>query len=246
MELHNAVIEATRRCNMKCAHCLRGEPQNKSMPREHLLNFLRQISYISDVTFTGGEPTLPSGLKVINEFIRICIHLDIEINSFYIVTNAKKWRPEIGDTLAKLWEFCSGNDASAIDISRDQYHDPIELKRQAFRSKLKNYLWQFHGLEIPIHQRASHLLFKHIRTEGRGIELGAYRKNDNPEILIDDEDEDLFRVVEGTLYLNCDGNIINGCDWSYKSQNNPSHIICRADEDLEEAIKKIAVAMNFE
>lgn len=240
MELYNLIVETTRRCNMKCAHCLRGEPQNKSMSRMHLVNFLRQINYVSSVAFTGGEPTLPSGLKVINEFMEIGRHLDIEVGNFYIVTNAKVWRNEIPDTLAKLWEFCCDNDISSIDISNDQYHDPIGYKRRDFQEKLKEYLWQWYGLDIPIGNRTERLLFQHVRMEGRGVDLGAYRENEQDELMIDNWDGE-YHISEGDIYLNCDGNVINGCDWSYESQKEPCNIICAADEDFETAVKKVAV-----
>lgn len=38
--------------------------------------------------------------------------------------------------------------------------------------------------------------------------------------------------IEDTIfYLNCNGMIINGCDWSYDTQdNNPDIQICKVDE----------------
>ena len=122
MQLDNLVVEVTRRCNMACEHCLRGEPQNKTLKDEDMYNILRQVSYISSVTFTGGEPTLPSGMKVIERFMEICNELAVDVGSFYIVTNAKVWRDKLPALINRLYNFCDDNEISHIDISGDRYH----------------------------------------------------------------------------------------------------------------------------
>ena len=60
LSIDNLIIEITRRCNMACAHCLRGDAQNIDIDPSYMLKLLRDnnIDYISMVTFTGGEPTL--------------------------------------------------------------------------------------------------------------------------------------------------------------------------------------------
>ena len=88
MDIYNLVIETTRRCNLACPHCLRGSKQGISMKPEYIRKLLSQIECISNVTFSGGEPTLPSGMKAIDEFIS-CIP---NVSSFYIVTNGMKCR----------------------------------------------------------------------------------------------------------------------------------------------------------
>lgn len=243
MILHDLIVETTRRCNMKCAHCLRGEPQNKSMPKKHLQSFLCQIEWIDSVTFTGGEPTLPSGLKVINEFMEVCRNFRIDVGSFYMVTNAKVWRPAIATTIIDLYEFCDNNEISYINISMDQYHDRITPERRRFRSILEEELWLY-GIENIVEYRAERLLFEHIRAEGRGLELGAGRYEDIEDIYVDKHD-DGYIVTEGSIYLNCDGNVVNGCDWSYETQTEEEYIICSVNDNFEEAIKKIAIIEEY-
>lgn len=43
---------------------------------------------------------------------------------------------------------------------------------------------------------------------------------------------DWIEYIEDTVfYLNCNGMIINGCNWSYDAQdNNPDVQICKVDE----------------
>ena len=50
-------IEVTRRCNMKCNHCLRGDAQNLDISTAVLSGIAKHI-HPASVIFTGGEPSL--------------------------------------------------------------------------------------------------------------------------------------------------------------------------------------------
>lgn len=235
MELYNLVVETTRRCNMDCPHCLRGQAQNKRMKKEHLKNFLSQIRYISSVTFTGGEPTLPSGMQSIYDFMDVCHIKGIIVGSFYIATNGMVWRKEIASMIYGLYAFCDDNEVSGIDISNDRFHVINDLRRQNFRMFLRDKL-EYYGISNIVRMRGQ-LDSAFIIEEGRGKQYGTGRKFEIPEILLEDWDDEK-RVTEGDIYLNCDGNVIAGCDWSYISQKNPANIICSATDNFEEAITK--------
>ena len=43
-----------------------------------------------------------------------------------------------------------------------------------------------------------------------------------------------------TAYLNCKGNIIAGCDWSYESQDNPERIVCNVGDLTLDKIEEYA------
>jgi MoaA/NifB/PqqE/SkfB family radical SAM enzyme len=60
LSLDNVIIEITRRCNMKCEHCLRGAQQRLDIPDDVLSKFFLRIrdSYINHLCLTGGEPSL--------------------------------------------------------------------------------------------------------------------------------------------------------------------------------------------
>lgn len=238
MEIYNLITETTRRCNMRCPHCLRGNPQNKVMTKEILRKALSNFSYISTVTFTGGEPTLPTGLLAIYDFMDVCNELGIFVGSFYMVTNAKVWRPEIVTTIADLYDFCDDNEVSEVDISTDRFHDPIASKRRWFKCELEEQLLFQYGREITVSMRPE-MDYENVKEEGRGQQFATGNFVDNPEIYVEDWDNEL-RITEGDIYLNCDGNFINGCDWSYESQTYPEHIICSVDDNFEEAIRTIA------
>jgi len=232
--LDEVIIETTRRCNMQCSHCLRGRAENKEMSKKHINNFLQQLDYIDTVTFTGGEPTLPSGLKIIDYFIEACRVYKVDLGNFYIVTNAKVWRPEFPKLIHKLYNYCSDNDITGISISGDRYHE--QVPRTSFKYQLEDK-FELMGIKINIDIREPFSTGS-IINEGRGQQYGSNRYAHTPEISIEcDDDEDYGNLrTEAEIYLNCEGNIINGCDWSYKSQRKSEHIICKASDDLKQAL----------
>ena len=58
MQVYSLILEVTRRCNMCCAHCLRGEAENIDMQKETIDKVLDLVDKIEHVTFSGGEPSL--------------------------------------------------------------------------------------------------------------------------------------------------------------------------------------------
>ena len=217
MELDNFVIEITRKCNLACAHCLRGTAQCKDMNPEILRQFLtdNDITYISTVSFTGGEPTL--NLPFFDDFINICNELDVGVGSFYIVVNGVKVPDEFIITVAKLYAFCDDNEISQVQVSQSEYYlnqDDREI------SKLKCF---------KFFERRTTSEKKYLIREGNAETLlsGTHygRRADIEgackEFIDEWDDEDNDRIY-GTVYLNCNGDILPDCDLSYDSQNNYS------------------------
>lgn len=243
LQISDLIIEVTRRCNLSCEHCLRGEPQNLSMKEEYLRNLLSQVSYISTVTFSGGEPTLPSGMKAIDMFIDLCYEYNVSVGSFYIVTNGKKWRTDFPRLIWRLHNLCDDNEVSGIDVSGDQFHWEVEeYKRKVFTYTLEEGLEE-EGLtvdDVYIGIRGE-IDYKAVITEGRGEDFGGRKNSDGISNLIIDtydyDDESTLVVQEGNIYLNCKGNIVVGCDWSYKSQDKEENILCHSSEDILETVK---------
>jgi len=222
---------------MRCGHCLRGEPENKQMSPTHINNFLRQIDYIGTLTFTGGEPTLPSGLKVIKYFLEACRVFTVDISSFYIVTNAKVWRSEFPKIIRKYYDYTDDHECSGISISGDQYHERESNFQQRYKIRLEEEI-ELLGMKLKVDIRAD-IYHDSIIDEGRGSQYRSGNSTTVPIITIEcdnEEEETGIRLTEGELYLNCEGNVINGCDWSYESQRKPEHIICKASDDLKKAV----------
>ena len=112
---YSVVLEITRKCNMKCAHCLRGPAQRKSMPRHVMYHTLRKFDYIASLCISGGETTLaiPELWMLRSEII----NSQCDIGNMYIVTNAKnittvrkKWKErDYHQHLQQLWIIVVAN-----------------------------------------------------------------------------------------------------------------------------------------
>ena len=226
LHIHNLLIETTRRCNMNCAHCMRGEPQKKlKMCREHLYNFLSKVDSIGCVTFTGGEPSLPSGMDSIELFLEFAYMFNIEVYSFFIVTNGKRITERFTELIRKLYWLCEDNEISGVMVSSDNYHDT------------KNHLPEkLYNLETELNMPVAFKEVYSVIQEGRAKDWGA--QPNRIDALFYRKFDEQIDLTKGQIYLNCKGNVINGCDWSYESQDDPKNIICAAEQFSEDFIRE--------
>lgn len=112
MEINNLIIEVTRICNMKCVHCLRGTAENKTMKKEYIDSLLNQITNISNVTFSGGEPSL--NVEIMEYFLSVAKAKKINIGSFYIATNGKHVSESFVIFCLKMFSYCEEKEMCLI------------------------------------------------------------------------------------------------------------------------------------
>lgn len=72
MKVCNLILEVTRRCNMNCAHCLRGDAQNMDADPALIPKIFDGIDDIDTITFTGGEPALNTDYMAVDEAYVSC------------------------------------------------------------------------------------------------------------------------------------------------------------------------------
>jgi hypothetical protein len=230
-KIDSLVVEVTRRCNMSCLHCLRGDPEAIDMKIEYMETLLDQVEYISSVTFTGGEPSL--NITAIKEFIRLVREKDIEVGNFYIATNGREVSDEFLLTIMELYVLCTDNEVSAVEFSNDVFHQKVEeeniKKLEVFSFFNMKYGGKKYDGPIDTTDR--------LVAEGRGYLMGGSNSEYPQEISLMCIDNNM---VEGTVYLNCEGNITNNCDISYESQREEQYIFCKVEDftDSLEAVRK--------
>lgn len=215
MQINNLIIEVTRKCNFSCSHCLRGEAQNKNIDLKYIdaLFDNNDINYISNVTFTGGEPSL--NIRAIDYFIEKCKRNNVEVGSFYIATNGStaSGNIEFLQLLIKLYCFCSDNEISAVEISKTDYHNQNMQNAEAI-NKLKC---------LSFVREKEHLDSKYLINEGKAKEIVEYygRTKEARHIIPDNQLilNEYEEIENDYLYINCKGDIILSCDLSYKRQD---------------------------
>ena len=101
--IKNLCIEITRRCNMRCAHCMRGNAEAVDISLRHITNLLRHVRYIH------------------------------HFNDFYIVTNGSvaSRSEEFIEACAALYEYQQEKEQGPgsghmLEMSDDRFHDPAE------------------------------------------------------------------------------------------------------------------------
>ena len=68
--IKNLCIEITRRCNMRCAHCMRGDAEPVDIPLKHISNLLRHVRRIflfREGRSTEGFPNPVHGIYLTEE-----------------------------------------------------------------------------------------------------------------------------------------------------------------------------------
>lgn len=211
MEIYNLVIEVTRKCNLSCDHCLRGDPECKIMKDEYIESLMNQVDYISTITFTGGEPSLHP--EVMESTLNRCILNNISVDSFYIATNGVHITEEFIIACIRWYSYCNDKDMCCLDVSNDLWH----AYEASYETSLLNSLSFFKR------KWDKESITYECIAEGRNSD-GGYGTIQLPRFEIKTKED----FQETAIYLNCDGNIIVGCDWSYKSQDK--NVLCEVDD----------------
>jgi len=224
MNIDDLIIEVTRRCNMKCKHCLRGNAQNLDIKDEYLDSLFSKLDYVSTIVITGGEPSLvPDRIDKIVEFAK---KYDVDINSFYIVTNGKKVSDEFLISVIKLYCYCNDNEVSGLELSNDNYHEEISLEN----------LWRLNAFKFFRNKfEEKRHYYRSVVNQGRARKIDYVEKREEDTTFsrtttIDDLVYNETITSDVATYLNCKGNIVHGCDWSYRSQDQKKNIICKVED----------------
>ncbi|ECO3474224.1 radical SAM protein [Campylobacter jejuni] len=208
--IKNLCIEITRRCNMRCGHCMRGDAEAVDIPLRHISNLLRHVRHIHHFNITGGEPSL--NVRAIRHILGRVRAYDITVNDFYIVTNGSvtSRSREFIEACAALYEYQQEKEQGPgsghmLEMSDDRFHDPAE--HAATFAALSPY--PFFG----VRGQARHVF---LFREGRCKEGFP---NPIHEIYLTGEN-----YVYGDLVLNAEGMILSNGDLSYARQRE--HALC--------------------
>ncbi len=122
IEVTDIMIEVTRRCNMKCCHCLCGDAQNVDIDFTYIINILKHVSHIEKLIFTGGEPSL--NITAIKFTLNQIKRRKIKVGRFIIVTNGSlnSIDPHFIEVCNKLYEY-QYEEEDLLYLSNDEYHD---------------------------------------------------------------------------------------------------------------------------
>ena len=104
LHLHRLSFEMTRQCNLACAHCARGEAQDKTIKTIYIDRVLDQIDYVNHLTLTGGEPSLHP--ELIEYVVDGIIKRGIRLRFFDMTINGTVRDMRIATALDKIGDWC--------------------------------------------------------------------------------------------------------------------------------------------
>lgn len=227
LEFFELCVEITRRCNMNCAHCLRGDAENLDMPFEKLKSLLDVTDYIDSLVFTGGEPALNvSFMRKTLEYVK---EKEIPVTGLFIATNGKEVTEEFLLTWIQWFAYCleCGEERDLINIalSKDDFHERIPDRNRYLIEALPGYTdikqTDFRKTAIIRSGRAA-------KNSAALKKLGFSFRDRTPATVCNvARFGDAFRLGD-TVYLSAKGDICVDCDLAYKDQEK--HAVGNVDD----------------
>lgn len=199
------VIEITRRCNMGCAHCMRGDAQNVDISEKVIDAALSKVESISSLTLTGGEPSL--NVPAVRYITRRLKELNIPLGNAYIVTNGKEVSNDFIFACLELFMLADEPEYNGLALSQDVFHEDVPMENV---SKLRQ-LTAFTGEDKNTDFDRVPLL-----DLGRARNLNSFAKrgpvHDAFTAIVDNG---ILDLSESTLTVTVNGDLLTECDYAY-------------------------------
>ena len=256
-------IEVTRRCNMICPHCYRGNQQNVDIDTAYIDELFANVDIIHSLRITGGEPTLC--VDKLEYIIDKLYEYKIPIFDFHLYTNGLIYNDRVVSVIKKYGELvklcreigCKGDlllpqQNVIVEISVDKFHshkgDVIE--------NLHKYKTALDGFATVAKKAVGNVYYKlgNAKNLPRGIEnIGLDQRKKKRIEILDKNHKPLcpqfnsYRLIDPDqvliccdMYMNCFGNLLTyslGAT-EYAIEDDENHIICNCKDDIYTAIEK--------
>lgn len=250
MYVPTLMIEVTRKCNLKCKHCLRGTAQCVSLQRKALPNIFKDIE-IGALEFTGGEPLL--GLYQIREIVQYIKWFDVYFGFAWFKTNGTIFSEAAIKYMDELYKIADEPDLCALEFSLDQYHTN---NKNNIISRYQELEYQYPFIRATENLNNKYKRIYKVIKEGRAKRLRKYEVTEFEKPSFNngwyecDENKDNDRFTENMIYIAANGNVISDCNLSFASVDKyafgniyeePLVDIIKRYTKEEEKIKKIYV-----
>lgn len=258
--INQLTVEVTRRCNMSCPHCLRGDAENVDILNWDVDNVLDQTESVGLLTVTGGEPLL--NLPALQHLANGIARRGIPLMRFQVITNGLIYDESFIVILKRFAEIVHltqqhGYDHSErepwrvqVGVSLDRYHaEPEKCKKNyiQYKNALRGYaevLRVSHGNAPRNEGRAKTLPntidFDKIISTYMLQQIEVLSADHKPMCRFFDSyhlSRPDQKIICCGLYLSADGQVLPGvgCDMDF---NHRGIAICNSWEPLWDSILK--------
>lgn len=220
VKLETLAIELTKRCNLDCAHCLKGESQKVDISQKTIDDIFSQIDAVGRLFFTGGEPTLAS--EALENIVAAIKKYNVSIMEWGMDTNGTMYSTRFYRALVELEEICrectKSNDMhGTICISTDTYHrESIKKAGLLARSRYNRSIKETEKLPWFIGYRD---VPDELFNEGRAVNIHDKKKIKFKPMHYSLLDMDDSYLIGAEIFVNTNGDITQ-CDCSHERQRS--------------------------
>lgn len=264
-------LELTRRCNMKCPHCSRGDAQNLDMSEQVLYRSLDNLHTVAeykssqDKNFTdkgytnfiflyGGEPFLCP--DTVHKLVDYILDRDIFLLGFWAITNGTVLSDSIGKDFQRIIPHIKKCQGLVVENDRSQFKGNIEekFKRQSYikvscnfhdteqSKKALEFYKQYEGIEVT-------LFDGDLSEDERTLSYNGRAKNliDHKTMWFNIRNRHCMatdrwgKLVEKTITIAANGNVFLGLDYEHTDVDNSN-----LGNVLDKPIYDMAVRWNYE
>lgn len=221
-------IEVTRRCNMQCEHCLRGDAENKDIQFEYIKNAISVLNCIRTITFTGGEPSL--NIPAIRYTMQELQRQNKQIENFYVVTNGLENQSELAVALLEFHTQTMVPEADGVALSIDMFH--------AYNGEANPLVRGLSFYACDKEHDIGNDTLSWVISRGRAEDNGFGEPEDNQQYEFPSHEE-LYHNEFELLYLSVTGRVYPEGNASYQDMDEGSiqSMDCRTKEAFEKDLQ---------
>lgn len=241
-------IEITRRCNLACPHCMRGDAENVDISTETIDKLLDRTCRIDWILLTGGEPTLNYG--AMRYLLDGLIKRKIPLKGLCFVTNGIVKSKELVKLFYDFSYYIHQYNAKAkkhIDfaISQDRYHGTDTEEHYKYWFSAINQV-----ANVRLYEAGE---FAQAVGKGKDFPKGivrnfvpckvCYRTHDKSNVpcIVSSKEPDGVLYIPCSLTFDCYGNFYDNAVMEWKQHNSDNVIFTVDTENITEAIDKYNV-----
>lgn len=151
VHLNNLGIILGTKCNLKCGHCLGGDPKkHMTIQEKYIDDLIPTLTGIDELSFFGYEFTLyiPEARMVFDKLLQA----GIKVNRFDVFTNAVKYSSALVEFVKHYKNYVTYPDKVMLHLSEDKFHYNNGFTVEKWHENVQKYIKEL-GLNNYMIQR---------------------------------------------------------------------------------------------